>query len=131
MVHARIAEALEQAKHSGKTWWAYADLDTGVDCLVSAENSWIVGGYLVVFGIDRPWFSKHLFLYEEIVCRLYGNAPFSVVTDFLQAAAAEAGAVVIASGSILSRSDAAVARLYERAGFQLTGLTMTKETHVL
>lgn len=92
------------------------------------EHAYIVNEqYLVVYAIGTPWYADDTFLEELLVLHLGNGGSFKTVTDFLEAAAAQAGATLVISGTALASSDRALARLYAAQGFSQEALTLTKE----
>ncbi|WCA46227.1 hypothetical protein [Caulobacter phage DCM] len=115
-----------------KVWINYVDLDVVMEFLFREDtNAWIVGGaYLVVFDISTPWYAnpdKHKFLSEIIVLALLPGGSLSVVPEFLERKAREAGAVVAGAGTALAPNNRALARVYSRAGFNIEAYILIKE----
>lgn len=121
----RLIEQLRQS--SVKAMYKHLDLEAAISNLYEFNHAYIVGGYLVVYEIGTPWYSKELFLHELLVLRLYRQGDFRVVPTFLASEAREAGAVVACAGTALALSDRALASLYHRSGFKTEALSLTKE----
>lgn len=92
-----------------------------------AENAYIVSGYLVVYNITEMWWSDTPILAEQLVFALEPNGDFGAVIRFFEAKAREAGARYICVGTALAKSDAALASLYVKHGFQQMAINLAKE----
>jgi len=87
----------------------------------------MVDGYLVMCAVDRPWFSYEKVVQELLVVRVETGGTLKSVAQFLRAVADEVGASKIYVGTAFSRSDRALARMYEAEGFTSEAITLTKE----
>jgi hypothetical protein len=87
----------------------------------------MVDGYLVMCTVDKPWFSYEKVVSELLVVRVEMGGTLKSVAQFLQAVADETGASKVIVGTAFSRSDRALARMYQREGFKPEAVTLTKE----
>ncbi|GEM_PF-7046459 len=97
-----------------------------MDMVRSRDTSYIVDGFLVVYDIVVPSYSRLPVLAEVMVCRLDRAGRFAGVVEFLSRKAKESGAVMIVAGTALSFNDRALARLYTNAGFSQEGASLAK-----
>lgn len=108
--------------------YQHLDVEEALRFLFGSANAYIVADtYLVVYQVGTPWFTNKVFLSEQLVLKLGGNATFAVVTEFLTRHGREAGAVLAEAGTALARSDAALASLYQDGGFTPACIALTKE----
>jgi len=114
--------------HGSKQLYQHLDVAATMESLPNMRHAYIVAGsYLVVYDLIIPWFSRTVLLQELLVLRLNRASTFDVVPDFLSAQAAEAGASLILVGTMLAKSDRALASLYSRSGFVEAARVLSKE----
>lgn len=102
--------------------------DTAFEHLVfNADNVWLVDGYLVYFEVGTPWYSTQQILSELLIVRVGPGGTLRGVAQFLREQARAAGAALVAVGTTFSRSDRALARLYQAEGFTPEAITLTME----
>lgn len=111
----------------GKLMWKHIDKPTVLDFLYTQDTVWIVDGILIAYAIVEPWYATTTMLQELLVLRLYPTGDFSVVPEFLNSKAREAGARLCGVGTALTRNDAALASIYEKHGFERGAITLVKE----
>lgn len=87
----------------------------------------IVDGYLVYWTIQSPWYSNATYLSELLIVRVEEGGTFRGVANFLRDAAIAHGADLVAVGTALARSDAALSRLYQAEGFTPEATLLTLE----
>lgn len=115
-----------------KAWYKLIDLEASFKYLFHHAEAWIVDdAYFVVFDVHNPWYAKEdiLILEEVIVLRLVRGSDFSVVPAFLERKGDEAGVKLVCAGTALARNDMALASFYERHGFKLETMVLTKQSH--
>lgn len=123
-----FTERLERLRKSKrKLLFDLIDIDTAMQDLFLFEHSYLVGGYLVVYDVDRCWGLKDQMLNEIIVVRLAPGCDFSVVPTFLERQARAAGCRYVVAGTALAKDNRALAALYQRNGFSLSHMQMMKE----
>jgi hypothetical protein len=111
-----------------KAIYKHLDLEKSMAELFQFDHAYVVEeSYLVVYELGIPWYSSSLFLSEQLVLQLSSKSDFSVVTRFLEQAGREAGAALAEAGTALAKHDAALASLYEEAGFIKAAFALTKE----
>lgn len=132
--HPLIEQALtglvdELKRKPRKALYNYLDVPTAMRSMNHLDAHIVADSYLVVTDVSSPWFSQDLFLHELLVLRLKPGAPFEVVPRFLGHLAREAGAKLAAAGTALAKSDAALASLYQRSGFEEAARTLVMEVN--
>lgn len=84
--------------------------------------------YLVLFAVISPWFTNKTLIDEKLIFRLLdGPGKFSDVTAALDHIAASTNAAGIMVGTALAPSDKVMARMFQRAGFELSQSSLFKE----
>lgn len=129
MIRSSFKERIAKLQAKGrKMIYPLIDLDSTMLNLYEWNNVWIVDGYLIAYEVGQFWCNDDLpVLHEQLVFKLYGDAPFSVVPQFLEDKAREAGCKFLTVGTALATSDAALASLYARHGFTPSAVTLMKE----
>lgn len=85
-----------------------------VDAVVIKES------YLLVYAIVKPWYSLSRYaLTELLVLKIGKGGSFKDVTDTLDLLSEDNDCESIAVGGALTRSPAALQRLYRRAGYKM------------
>lgn len=117
----QTAETLPWTEHVD-VFYAFAQVLQGRLNAVVVEDT-----YVLVYNLGSPWYSPATFLEECLVLRVYdGDADFSAVTQALEGLAKHHGAKAIASATALAKSDRALSRMYQRAGFIPIGTRLYK-----
>jgi len=132
LVTAALTAAISKAVRKGKAWTKHIYAEDAVEGLYELGDVYIIDeAYLVAYAVGCPWYSKVQVLSELLILNLRpaNSLPFSVVTDFLEYKAREAGVPVMAVGTALAANDAALASLYTRNGYTAEAITLTKETY--
>ncbi|APL99492.1 hypothetical protein FDH29_gp34 [Aquamicrobium phage P14] len=109
------------------------DPDTVVHFLINHKDVYIVEEcYVVAFDVEVPWYGKTEVLNELAVIRLV-QGDFQCVPIFLKHMAQQRGCNFVLSGTALSVSDRALARMYGRQGFEQQalqlGVSISQEIH--
>lgn len=126
--------AYDSLQKNTKQWLHYIDVPKArivcrgqhptIASVVVAET------YLLVFHVVVPWFSSDSFLEELMLLKIYKNGVgFKQVhraIDYLCTSLKLSGAM---TGTALSTNDEALARMYERDGFQKSLIGLFKETN--
>jgi len=116
-------------KSNKKSVYKILSVDTAMEQLPLMDNVYIVDEcYLVIYEIFTPWYSDRPVLAEQLVLQLRQGGDFSVIPAFLEKAASEQGACMAVVGTMLARSDAALAAMYQQGGFKADAITLSKET---
>lgn len=115
------------ARAKGKAMHKIVCPDTAYHHLRASDNVWFVGGYLVYFEVGTPWYSDRQILSELLIVRVGPGGTLRGVALFLREQARAAGAALVAVGTTFSRSDRALARLYQAEGFTPEAITLTME----
>lgn len=87
----------------------------------------MVGGYMVVFGITKPWYSQITILTELLIVRVGKGGTLRGVVQFLKTVAEECGAEILTVGTAFAPGDENLSRLYQAAGMTPEAVTLTME----
>jgi hypothetical protein len=132
LIHRILIDMVDKLQRSGrKTMFQYLDVTSAMQWLFGCDHAYIVNdAYLVVYDIGEPEYMTPgtKVLAERLVLKLAVSGDFRVVPAFLQRKAREAGCKLVIAGTALAKSDAALASLYQRSGFNTECITITKET---
>lgn len=110
-----------------KPWYKHVDLRRVLTSILGGDSlSALVDGYLVVYDIGETWYSQHRILEEVMVIRVYPGGSFPNVPKFLESKAKAHGCAMVSVGTALARSDPALVKLYEQAGYQVAAVQLTK-----
>lgn len=101
--------------------------EKALEFLKSYAHLHMVGGYLVAFIVDTPWFAKTPTLVELLMVRMIPGGSFKDVIEFFEAQARAFGCNRIASGTLLATDDKVLASLYQRQGFHVSAWQLCKE----
>lgn len=115
---------------SNKAWHKGISLAEVYSQLIQDQcNVFIVSEtYLVYVSKEKVWYGDFYALAENLVLKLNGGtAPFSVVPEALIQLATLNGCHLISVGTALSNNDAALARMYQAAGFNVEAFELTME----
>ena len=124
-----IMKALERAKkRCSKIWLHTIDIDCVMEMIRSRDTSYVVEGYLVVYDVVVPFYSRLPVLAEVMVLRIGRGGTISDVAAFLQAKAQEAGCPTQHAGTAFSFNDDTLANLYIKEGFSQGGVSLCKVT---
>ena len=89
--------------------------------------------YLVLYAIESPWYTANIVeVWELFICRIgkgvggKGKALQGIV-EALEDIAKKNNASRIVVGTSLPKNNKALSRLYERLGFEVGAITLTKE----
>lgn len=119
--HAKISS------RGNKPWYKHVDLRRVLTSILGGDSmSALVDGYLVVYDIGETWYSPHKVLEEVMVIRIYPGGDFLQVPKFLESKAKAHGCAMVCVGTALARSDAALIKIYERSGYQVAAVQLTK-----
>lgn len=89
---------------------------------------WRVGGYLVMFVVDIPWWTNRPMLYEQFVLRIAPGGELKDVTDFFERIAKASGCFAVQFGTSITGRDAGYCAALEQLGYvQSTDHTLVKE----
>lgn len=133
LVKAVLGRVVDRMKrHNTKPWFKYIVLEDALKFFFEHDNAWIVDdAYLVVYNEFAPFYNESIkFIEEVIVLRLVRGHDFSSVTSFLERRRVEAGAVEVLVGTALSRTDEALASLYEKQGYHRSCITLMSAGNV-
>jgi len=116
-------------RKSDKAWVKHIDTVSVLETLFDPDcTAYIVDDtYLIYYEVGSAWYGPATTLEEKLVLSLRPGSSFSVVTDFLEERARLHGAELIAVGTALAPSDAALARCYSRQGYKQEVITLIKE----
>lgn len=111
-----------------KEWIEQVDLSVVLAYIFNPEHHvYIVeDSYLIAYEVGSAWYSNEEVLMEQLVLSLRPGKPFSVVTDFLEEQAMRHEVSLITVGTALAPSDAALVRLYSRAGYKQEAIALIK-----
>jgi hypothetical protein len=98
-----------------------------LDFILAYGKLYQVGGYLVAYVIDTPWYADGFVLNELLVLRNGRGGKFSDVTDFFEQEARRLGCHRISTGTLLSVDNSTLGSLYERQGYHCGAWQMCKE----
>lgn len=125
LIHQRIWE------RANKKWTQFIDPAKVEDVLKNRHptiHSVVVEEtYLLVFSIVHMWFSNTFFVEEKLVIKPFkGTGKFSDVTKALEHIAKVSEASGILSGTLMAPHDKALARMYNRAGYDNINIGLLK-----
>lgn len=110
-----------------KPWYKHVDLRRVLTSILEGDSmSALVDGFLVIYDVGVPWYSPERMLEEVMVLRVYPGGDFFNVPKFLEAKAKVHGCTMVSVGTALARSDAALIKLYEQAGYNVAAVQLTK-----
>lgn len=128
LVRDKIVEAASKAKERNAKP-IHQDIDPFVALrnVLASDYAFIVGGYLVVYDVINMMWSDTPIVAEQLVLALGETTDLSEVTSFLEAEARAVGARYVCVGTALTRSDKALAALYQRNGYLPLAINLAKE----
>lgn len=129
--YAGIKALLRMREKNPTKQMQYTDESTALchllDC-VKRKLAVVEQGYLIVFDVGRPWYSKENFLLEDLIIRIEPTtAPVQVAIDALSVLATERRCVAVIAGDT---QIGYMAPKYLASGFVTLGTQLMKEiTH--
>jgi hypothetical protein len=123
-----LAKMLKWPNH--KAWLKYIDIETCLKHFYASEYAFIIDdAFLVVYDFITPWYAKAAVVYleETIILRLVPGGNIENVVAFLERARNEAGARLVCTGTALARTDAALASIYHKLGFNTETVILVRE----
>lgn len=112
---------------SNKDWYQHVDVGRVLTSILNGDNeAALVDGFLVVYNVGTTWYSDQRMLEEIMVLRVYPGGDFYNVPKYLEAKAKEHGCAMVAVGTALARSDPALVKMYEKAGYHVAAVQLTK-----
>lgn len=115
------------SSRGNKPWYKHVDLRRVLTSILGGDSmSALVDGYLVVYDIGETWYSAHRILEEIMVIQIYTGGRFSNVPKFLESKAKAHGCAMVSVGTALARSDPALVKVYEKVGYQVAAVQLTK-----
>lgn len=124
-----VRDTLSQllSEPSTKMTHRIADLDVAMHNLMTEGRQVMVEGYFVYYDIGTPWYSNKPILSELLIVRVRPGGTLRDVARFLEVIAALYDLTHICIGTAFSRSDRALARLWQGMGYKQEGITLSKE----
>lgn len=106
----------------------FSDIDTVMEYIATASQegrAFVWEGYLLLFHIGSPWYSKKLYLIEELVIRIHKTDKTSTqAVGMLEGIARAGGCVLMAAGDTQVGH---MAKIYTAEGFAPIGTQFVKE----
>lgn len=110
----------------------YADIEAAMDhvseCILTSKAV-LVGDFLILFDTGRPWYSREMYLIEDIILRVSKDHPDITVQDAISALtdlALAHGCVAVAAGDTQAGK---MTGHYHVQGFNTLGVQLFKEVH--
>lgn len=132
--HAAIDAYIKQRpwERADKAWVALIDptcieatlknMNPNIHCVIVKDT------YLLLFSVVSPWFTNKRLIDEKLIFRLLdGPGKFTDVVDALEYIAKSMNASGIMAGTALAPSNKAMARMFQRAGFELSQTGLFKD----